>query len=353
VDVNRISAYLPETQKNLLQACLNQISQITPYQGVNSEYPGAYFPSHGPEKGSYKADKAEKDLFGLFEEHVKSLQKKLGSLMNHHMQDPITALGDIGKAQLSSIDNLWRTMYGSDIPLPVGKIVEKEEGWQSIIQGFTKLAKAVLFMPLLTFWITLNGATGAILVYYVPLIPFLLFFFSALTWFGLVVGIMVGAPLIALGITHPEGHKFWGKVEQAIMKIVDLFLRPTLMILGLIFGMILCFVVFNFFNYAYNIAIQGVQANLPTQGLLVAVHQTAMMIIYSTSVLAIVPRCFAAIYELPNQALRWLGGSPEGHAEAEVLSQVKSGIDNYGQGALGQMSRDAFSEQGGPHLRGR
>ena len=75
---------------------------------------------------------------------------------------------------------------------------------------------------------------GATLGYYVPMYPYIMFSFGCLGWMIAILEAMVAAPLIALGLTHPEGHDFLGKAEQAIMLLLGIFLRPVLMVVGLI-----------------------------------------------------------------------------------------------------------------------
>lgn len=53
---------------------------------------------------------------------------------------------------------------------------------------------------------------------------------------------MVAAPLICFGLKHSEGHDFLGEAKQILMILLGAFLRPVLMVIGLIAGMILSYV---------------------------------------------------------------------------------------------------------------
>ena len=83
---------------------------------------------------------------------------------------------------------------------------------------------------------------GVMLSFMVPLYPFLVYIFAVIGWFILVIEAVVAMPLVALGVTHPEGHDILGKGEQALMIILGVFLRPALMVMGLIAGMIVSYV---------------------------------------------------------------------------------------------------------------
>ncbi len=180
-------------------------------------------------------------------------------------------------------------------------------------------------MPLITIWMMVNLVLGSVLSYYVPLIPFFLFTFGAITWFAVVLEAVLAAPLVALGITHPEGHDFLGKAEQSIMLLASVFLRPMLMVFGLIFGIILSYVALSVFNRGFAIAVQFLtQYN---GDLFSIVYQLAMMAIYTAAILAIVNRSFAMIYEVHNKVLRWIGGPQESGHEESMLQSIRGQHD--------------------------
>ena len=91
-------------------------------------------------------------------------------------------------------------------------------------------------------------AVGGLLAVYLPLLPFIYFLFGVLSWFVAVIESMVAAPIVALGIIHPEGHDFWGKAEPAVMLMLNVFLRPSLMLFGLVAGLFLSYVYVQVFD---------------------------------------------------------------------------------------------------------
>ncbi len=120
------------------------------------------------------------------------------------------------------------------------------------------------------------------------------------------------------------------------------------MIFGFILGMIFCTVAFNLFHYGYSIAVQAV-GKIEGEGWLHIVTHTAMMVVYTTTAMSIVSRSFAMIYEIPNRALRWMGGPTEGHNDAEGAMQVKSGVERYAGEAGGLASRQPQSSSEPPN----
>ena len=91
-----------------------------------------------------------------------------------------------------------------------------------------------LILPLLMSWLGIMVAIGFITAYYIPFLPYMIFTFASIAWLMAVIEAMVAAPIVALGVTHPEGHDAFGKGEQAIMILMNVFLRPSMMIIGYI-----------------------------------------------------------------------------------------------------------------------
>ena len=83
---------------------------------------------------------------------------------------------------------------------------------------------------------------GLMLGFYVPLYPFMIFTFGVIGWLITVLEAMVAAPLVCLGLTHPEGHDFLGEAKQAMMLLLGVFIIPVLMVIGLFASTILSYV---------------------------------------------------------------------------------------------------------------
>ena len=69
-------------------------------------------------------------------------------------------------------------------------------------------------MPLGTALVTVLFGCGILLGVYLPFLPYLLFLFGVMGWLIAVIEAMVAAPLVAMGVTHPEGHDLLGRVSK-------------------------------------------------------------------------------------------------------------------------------------------
>ena len=77
---------------------------------------------------------------------------------------------------------------------------------------------------------------------------------------------MLAAPLVAFGLTHPEGHDFLGEAKQGAILLLGVFLRPVLMVIGLIAGMILSYVALRIVVYTFSGLAIDLFATTPSSG---------------------------------------------------------------------------------------
>ncbi len=110
-------------------------------------------------------------------------------------------------------------------------------------------------MPFYMAWLTYFLSIGFTTLFYVPMVPYIIFIFGAVAWIFLVIEAVLAGPLVALLMTSPEGEGLLGnKGEQGLILLVNLFLRPSLMIIGFITGIALSYVNIWMLNESYSIA---------------------------------------------------------------------------------------------------
>jgi conjugal transfer/type IV secretion protein DotA/TraY len=198
---------------------------------------------------------------------------------------------------------------------------------------------------------------GLLLAFWLPLTPFIRFFFASMTWIIGVCEAVVAVPLFALAHINPEGEGLPGSQARAgYYFILNVFLRPVLMIFGLIIGYLLFVVSVSFLNTMFIVAAKG--ASLAGGGNFPSLAKIVYSIVYCALVYGLANSCFKAVGMFPQHALRWLGQS--GHHEgmgdhqmlksaatflgAQALSKGISGATNmgakYGNQALAGKHKD-------------
>jgi len=207
------------------------------------------------------------------------------------------------------------------------------------IPGF--LALLMVLWPVVAFFITLLFAFGITLAYYVPLIPYIVFTFAAVAWFITVIEAMAAAPIVALGIAHPEGHDTLGKADAAVLLLVSVFLRPSLMILGFVVGIIMSYVLVILLNSGFMAVSDAVIGFSRTNdspgdfsGFAGLVAPFFMMGVYVSLYVGLIQASFSFIYILPDRVLGWIGAPGSGIGEqvaGQASSAVKGSVESTGK----------------------
>ncbi len=117
-----------------------------------------------------------------------------------------------------------------------------------------------------------------------------------------VIESMVAAPIVAIGLMHPEGHEAFGKAEQGIMLMLNVFLRPSMMIIGLITGIMLSYVGLWLINAGISAAVSAVLDSLSGIGFIW--FPAGIAVIYMTIVISLLNKVFSLIYIIPDKILR-------------------------------------------------
>jgi conjugal transfer/type IV secretion protein DotA/TraY len=166
-----------------------------------------------------------------------------------------------------------------------------------------------------TFIIAILWGFGVTMSIFIPMIPYIIFTFTALGWFILVIEAMVASPIIALGLVSPAQEQL-GRASPSVMLITSVFLRPVLMLIGFILGARLLSATVSMLNYGFQATVEASVSGLGIFGNL------ALIMLYVGIFVALVKECFSLIYVLPDKVIRWIGGSPE--RSDEVMKQVEA-----------------------------
>ena len=160
---------------------------------------------------------------------------------------------------------------------------------------------------------------GATLGIYLPLVPYLIFTMTAFGWMIQVIEAVVAAPIIALGLVQPGGEEL-GKIGASLPILANIFLRPTLMIFGFVLGASLLRAGIALVNFGFIPAI--------SEGATVSIFSIIPVLgLYIAMISSVVNKSFSLIYVLPNQIMRWMGGSAEGGDPSDMVKEAKGGFD--------------------------
>jgi conjugal transfer/type IV secretion protein DotA/TraY len=183
--------------------------------------------------------------------------------------------------------------------------------------------------------------TGLTLLVYLPIVPAIIFTFAVIGWLLGVLESIIAAPIVALGIASPAANsELFGKSEPAIMLLLNLFIRPTLIIFGLVAGIILSAVgvwVLSFmFNPGTMIADFAQDHWAPTINFIVKliVYCMAVTGVYVSCTTIIFQKSFTLIHVLPDKVMRWLSGGHQSQFGSEF-----SNAEGEAKGAVGDSAK--------------
>jgi defect-in-organelle-trafficking protein DotA len=204
------------------------------------------------------------------------------------------------------------------------------------ISTFTSVITSFLNMLLLPMFVS-----GCMMLFYLPAVPFMIFTFGTLGWIIGVIEAMVAAPVVGFAIMSPEGNDIFGKGDPAVMILLNVFLRPSLMIFGLIAGIMISYIGVWLINDGFGsilptIAFAGDNLASLIVGLI------AIPMIYMIMAMQVINRSFTLIHVLPDKVTRWIAGgnveqlgSEMAGAEKDAKSSAQGGMKDLGKGAQG------------------
>ncbi|MDF1760993.1 MAG: DotA/TraY family protein [Coxiellaceae bacterium] len=284
---------------------------------------------------------------------------------NPSSYDPLYMVQSLGIHCLGAAGGIWRGTLMWSIGTSVGMgICDAASPGPTIMKSMMSW-----LMPMWTMVATALFAAGFMLAFYAPLYPYLLFLFGVIGWLLSVVEAMIAAPLVCFGMTHPEGHDFMGRAEQALMLALGVFLRPALMVIGFLAGLLMTYVGYSFVNTvlgrvfmsAFGLIARGSTPDAPAAqytpmagawavvtGSPTATGQNShftghdfsdfllvplLLVAYGMIVIEVVNQCFSAIHVVPDQVMRWIGMSPQQDTTEQRAGAVKGAMSSASQQA--------------------
>lgn len=225
---------------------------------------------------------------------------------------------------------------------------------------------------------------GFMLFYIVPFMPFIYFFFAVGEWIKTIFEAIVGMPLWALAHLRIDGEGIMGDAaEKGYYLIFDIFIRPILIIFGLIASLVIFAAMVKVLNEIYYLVIANTGGNdlrssawcfqNPNgNNVFTAAEKNTQLkdvyagpideffytIMYAIIVYLIGTSCFKLIDAIPNNILRWINAevtSLETDDAADgLMKYIALGGNQFGSkigGSLGGIG-DGIKESASQAMKG-
>ncbi len=185
---------------------------------------------------------------------------------------------------------------------------------------------------------------GFVLYYIVPFMPFIYFFFGVGGWVKAIFEAMVGIPLWALAHIRIDGDGLPGNAAiGGYYLLLEIFLRPILLIFGLLAGIIIFAAQVWVLNDIFSLVtsnLGGFDADAAVNGGYAAgetgsieyfrdlVDQFFFTIIYTIVVYMMGMASFKLIDLIPNNILRWMGASVQSFGAQDSIDPGENLVRN-------------------------
>jgi len=268
------------------------------------------------------------------------MQEWVGGLSGAGLnKNPIVSAQNFGNDILNAIQWAVLALFVFNVAMGVaGMIVTFGEGFftaEALVMTFTVVPFAIFLM-------TIFAGIGVTLAVYIPMIPYMLFTFGALNWMIACIETMIAAPIIAVGLLHPEGgENLWGKAEAALNLLINIFLRPSLMIFGMVSAMLLSAAVITMINVAFFNVVNMISGDLNI------IEAIMFLVLYTSFFTTAMNKCFDLIHIVPDKILRWMGGGQETFGESGGVAEIGKAVDSAGGQVGGSVKGAEESYRGG------
>lgn len=254
--------------------------------------------------------------------------------------DPLVGFSSVGSTLITATEGAWLAILLAAIAIIAGAC------WGDAMFPACTIAVGILTicMPIFIGLIVFLWSSGIIMTLYLPLVPYLVFTFTALGWLMLVIETLVAAPIVALGITTPAQDAL-GRAAPAAMLITNVFLRPSLMLVGFVAAAQLLIATFKMINFSFIGSLEAAMGNIGIFGSVVVV------VLYVGVMTTVINQVFSLIYILPDKVIRWIGGHAEtsaveramgeAHRAAESGAKVSGEAVKYSASAVESLAKTA------------
>ncbi len=193
---------------------------------------------------------------------------------------------------------------------------------------------------------------GVILSIILPMTPFIRFVFAISGWMIAIIEAVVMVPIVALGHLRTDGEGIMGPMVQgSYVMMLQLLLRPVLIVIGLILSMFLVEVTVNYVNYLFFAMLDTLPIG-QGHGLFLSslIRFVGFGVMYGVLMYGLINSSFKLVDILPEAVVKYLGGGPsggitdrdEGDLNRAVLASAvfASGVGAPSFGTAEQHARD-------------
>lgn len=179
---------------------------------------------------------------------------------------------------------------------------------------------------------------GLVMSVWIPMLPYIIWTFAIFGLLIFFVEAVFAAPFWAISHMNPEGHEVVGSGGKGWMLMLQLVLKPMLMVGGLVAGTAMLYAGAWILQHTIGGAILDTFSN-SIGGFVGPFDGLAQVIIYCFMLIVFIDMSFGLIHKLPDLVMGWIGGGSTDRGEGDMQAKEKGGRDKGGNFAQGVIDR--------------
>lgn len=219
------------------------------------------------------------------------------------MSNPVVTSKEIGDTVLDALGASW--IASKVLPLIPGAGVAAKGAIKltSTLKSLMPSGDGGTLAKVGTYLITIFFFLGILLAVYIPFIPFICWFTALVAYFAAALEGLTAAQVWAFGHLHAEGEGMGAQTRQGYIYLLNLLLRPSLMVFGFFFASAICTLLGTFFVQQLPAALANVQGNSSTGPFIIF----GVLCVTALILLGLVQGSFNLIHEIPDRVINWFG----------------------------------------------
>lgn len=232
------------------------------------------------------------------------------------------------------------TTFSSDKDGMLSKAAQAAFKGNSKLIGWAKSLADIgqQFAPLLIGLGVLTFVPGFLLFYLLPALPFINFGLGIITWLMSLLQAVIAIPIIAIAHLTPQGEGLPSqRAFGAYLMILQIFLRPIMMVIGLFVAVLL---INTGLTFASLVFIDSTNTSMIGTGIM---DKLVYFALYTSVCYGIVHAATTAIDQFPIRATSWIGGGSvdQDHHHGNSIGGLIAGqtIMGKAEGMMGSLGR--------------
>ena len=161
---------------------------------------------------------------------------------------------------------------------------------------------------------------GLVMTVWIPMLPYIIWTFAIFGLLILFVEAVFAAPFWAIAHMNPDGHEVVGSGARGWMMLLQVLLKPVLMVGGLIAGTSLLYAGAWMLQHTIGGAILDTFDN-SAGGFVGIFDALAQTILYCVMLIIFIDMSFGLIHKLPDWVFGWIGGGSTDRGEGEMQNK--------------------------------